>query len=223
MAEPATRLFLITPLLEDASFAPRLSEACGAGDVAAVLLALAPSDERTLINRVKALAPAVQEHGAAAIVGLGGDPGGSVEIDLAAIAARGGADGVHLTGAGAPVRGLRERLKGERAVGVGGLRSRDDAMTIGETGADYLMFGEPRADGSLPSFDVILERAAWWSEIFEPPAVAYAPSLSDVPALAATGIEFVALRDAVWSHPEGPASAVRAALAGLSGRRTDDR
>ena len=219
MAEPA-RLFLITPLLEDASFAPRLSEACGAGDVAAVLLVLTPSDERTLINRVKALAPAVQEHGSAAIVSVGGEADVSVEMDLAAITARGGADGVHLTGSGAPVRGVRERLKGERAVGVGGLRTRDDAMTIGEAGADYLMFGEPRADGSLPSFDTVLERAAWWSEIFETPAVAYAPSLSDVPALAATGIEFVALCDALWSHSEGPAAAVRAALAGLSARRT---
>lgn len=220
MAEPATRLFLMTPLLEDASFAPRLSEACGAGDVAAVLLVLAPSDERTLINRVKALAPAVQEHGSAAIVCVGGEADAGVEVDLAAVTARGGADGVHLKGSGAPVRGLRERLKGERAVGVGGLRTRDDAMTIGEAGADYLMFGEPRADGSLPSFDTVLERAAWWSEIFETPAAAYAPSLSDVPALAATGIEFVVLGSAVWSHPEGPASAVRAALAGLSERRT---
>src|SRR4051794_24713486 len=102
MAEPAARLYLMTPLLEDASFAPRLSEACAGGDVAAVLLALAPSDDRTLINRIKALAPTVQEHGAAAIVSIGG------EADLAAIAARGGADGVHLSGAGAPVRGLRE-------------------------------------------------------------------------------------------------------------------
>jgi thiamine-phosphate pyrophosphorylase len=215
MAEPAARLYLMTPLLEDTSFVPRLSEACGGGDVAAVLLVLAPSDDRTLINRIKALAPAVQEHGAAAIVSIGG------EADLAAIAARGGADGVHLTGAGAPVRDLRERLKGERTIGVGGLRSRDDAMTVGESGADYLMFGEPRADGSLPDFETILERAAWWSEIFEPPAVAYAPTLSDVAALAATGIEFVALGDAVWAHPGGPATAVRAALAALSGSRAD--
>ena len=68
MAEPASRLYLITPVLEDASFAPQLAEACAAGAVAAVLLRLAAADERSLTNLVKALAPAAQEHGAALIV-----------------------------------------------------------------------------------------------------------------------------------------------------------
>ena len=48
MAEPAARLYLVTPVLDDASFAPRLAEACAAGDVAAVLLRLAAADERGL-------------------------------------------------------------------------------------------------------------------------------------------------------------------------------
>jgi thiamine-phosphate pyrophosphorylase len=210
MAEPASRLYLITPLLDDASFAPRLAEACAAGNVAAVLLRLAPSDERGLINQVKALVPAVQEHGAAALVSVEG------EADLATVAARGGADGVHTTGAGTPVRDLRERLKGERAIGVGGIRTKDDAMVLGEAGVDYLMFGEPRPDGFLPAFETTLERAAWWAEIFETPGVAFAPGLDDVAALSETGIEFVALGDAVWSHPEGPAKAVEAAMRSLA-------
>src|SRR5690349_2961337 len=92
MAGPAARLYLVSPVLSAASSAPRLSDACSAGDVAAVLLRLAPADERGLVNRVKALAPAVQEHGAAAIVAVEG------EADLAATAARGGADGVHAAG-----------------------------------------------------------------------------------------------------------------------------
>ncbi|MBM6594984.1 thiamine phosphate synthase [Microvirga pudoricolor] len=212
MAEPASRLYLITPLLDDASFAPRLTEACAAGDVAAVLLRLAPSDERGLINQVKALVPAVQEHGAAAIVSVEG------EADLATVAARGGADGVHLTGPRTSVRELRERLKGERAIGVGGIRTKDDAMVLGEAGVDYLLFGEPRPDGSLPAFESTLERAAWWAEIFETPGVAFAPSLDDVAALSETGIEFVALGDAVWSHSEGLAKAVQAAVKSLAER-----
>lgn len=206
MADTAARLYLITPVLEDASFAPQLSEACATGAVAAVLLRLAPADERTLTNQVKALAPAAQEHGAAVIVTA------EAKSDLATVAARGGADGVHVNGADpAIVREMRDRLKSERALGVGAIRTKDDAMTFGEAGVDYLLFGEPRPDGSLPSLESVVERASWWAEIFETPCAAYAPSLDAVGTLAATNAEFVALGDAVWSHPDGPAAAVKAA------------
>src|SRR5918995_2273166 len=138
MTESIARLYLVTPLIEDGSrFAPALSQACAAGEIAAVLLRLAPGDERASVNRVKALAPAAQEHGAAVLVTAAG------EVDLAAVATRGGADGVHLA---VPdpnaASALRERLK-DRSIGAGGLRSKDDAMTIGEGGIDYLMFCEP--------------------------------------------------------------------------------
>jgi len=84
-------------------------------------------------------------------------------------------------------------------------------MTLGEAGVDYLLFGEPRRDGSLPSLDSVAERAAWWAEIFETPCVAFAPSLETIETLAATQAEFIALGDAVWNHPDGPAAAVKAA------------
>jgi thiamine-phosphate pyrophosphorylase len=206
MPEPNARLYLMTPLTDDAEgFAPRLAEACAAGDVAAVLIRLAGADERTLVNRVKALAPAAQERGAAALVSVDG------EADLGAIAVRGGADGVHVTNDLNQVRMLRERFKADRAIGVGGLRSKDDAMAIGEAGVDYLLFGEPRRDGGVPPLDAVIERAAWWAEIFETPCVAFAPSLEAVAQLAATGAEFVALGDAVWTHPQGSTAAVRTA------------
>jgi thiamine-phosphate pyrophosphorylase len=205
MADTAARLYLITPVLEDASFAPQLAEACATGAVAAVLLRLAPADERTLINQVKALGPAAQDNGAALIITTDG------KADLATVAARAGADGVHIQGDPGLVREWRERLKSERAIGVGGIRTKDDAMTLGEAGVDYLLFGEPRRDGSLPSLESVAERAAWWAEIFETPCVAYAPALEAVETLAATNAEFVALGDAVWSHPDGAAAGVKAA------------
>ena len=205
MAEPVARLYLITPVLEDTSFAPRLAEACAGGTVAAVLLRLAPADERTLTNQVKALAPAAQEHGAAVIVASDGN------ADLATVAARGGADGVHIGSDPARARELRERLRDGRAIGAGQIRTKDDAMNLGEAGVDYLLFGEPRPDGSLPALESVAERAAWWAEIFETPCVAYAPNLEAVETLAATNAEFIALGDAVWSHEAGPAAALKEA------------
>jgi len=206
MADPA-RLYLLSPLITDvAAFAPRLAEACAGGGVAAVLLRFAAADERTLVNHVKALAPAAQDTGAAVVIAASG------EADVAAIAVRGGADGVHSGGGIDEVRRFRERLKGDRILGAGNIRSKHDAMTIGEAGVDYVMFGEPRPDGSVPPLTAVIERAAWRAEIFETPCVAYAPQLNAVPDLARTGAEFVALGEVVWTHPGGPAAAVAAAL-----------
>jgi thiamine-phosphate pyrophosphorylase len=182
--------------------------------VACVLIRLAGDDERTLVNQIKVLAPLAQEGGAAVMIAVPGD------VDLASVAVRGGADGVHLSEEHGRIAMLRERLKGERSLGAGGLRTKHDAMTVAEAGADYVMFGEPRADASLPSLDVVLERAAWWAEIFETPCVAFAPSLDAVAELAATGVEFVALCEAVWSHPGGPAAAVRLAAESLGAQTT---
>jgi thiamine-phosphate pyrophosphorylase len=203
MPEPTARLYLLSPPVTDAgAFAPRLAEACAAGGIAAVLLRFGAADEHTLINHIKALAPVAQDRGAAVVIAGEGD------VDLAAAAVRGGADGVHAGGNAANVRALRERLKGDRILGAGNIRSRHDAMTLGEAEVDYVMFGEPRADGSVPPLEAVVERAFWWAEIFEIPCVAYAPALEAVSVLAATGTEFIALGDAVWAHPEGPAAAV---------------
>jgi thiamine-phosphate pyrophosphorylase len=101
-------------------------------------------------------------------------------------------DGAHIAGL-SRLRDAIEGLKPDRIVGIGALKSRHDAMEAGESDIDYVMFGEPRADGSLPPFEQTLERAAWWAEIFTLPCVAYAPSLAEVAALARTGTEFIAL------------------------------
>lgn len=208
--EPA-RLYLISPVIaEPEAFAPRLADACRGGAVAAVLLRLAGADERTLVNRVKALTPAPQESGAAVLVHAPG------EVDLAAVAARGGADGVHLAGDLARVREMRERLRDGRILGVGGARSKHDAMEAGEAGVDYVMFGEPRADGTVPPFEAVVERASWWAEIFATPCVAHAPTLDSIREVAATGAEFVALSDAVWSRHGDESAAVESAIAGLA-------
>jgi thiamine-phosphate pyrophosphorylase len=207
MPEPSARLYLLTPVLRAADdVAPKLGQACATGAVAAVLLRFAPADERTLVNQIKTLVTVTQEHGAAALVAVDG------EVDLAAVAVRGGADGVHTQAGIAAVRDLRQRLKGDRIVGAGNLRSKHEAMETGEAEVDYVMFGEPRPDGFVPPFDTVVERAAWWAEIFQIPCVAYAPSLDAVSELARTGAEFIAVGDTIWSHEAGPAAAITAVL-----------
>ena len=54
----------------------------------------------------------------------------------------------------------------------------------------------------------LLDRVAWWAEIFYTPCVAFARSLEEVGPLVAAGADFVMLGDCVWSDPRGPAAAV---------------
>jgi thiamine-phosphate pyrophosphorylase len=197
---PRPRLYLITPQLGDtASFLHDIGPALKAGDVAAVLLRLDQSDERTLINRVKAVAAVIQSRDVALL--LDGHP---------EVAARAGGDGVHLTGIAALTATLGT-LKPDRIAGAGGLRSRHDAMLAGEAGADYVMFGEPDGRRNRPPFDALLERVGWWAELFEIPCVGYAAHLDEVAMLAQAGADFVALGDWIWTEDLTPAAAVAAA------------
>ena len=133
----------------------------------------------------------------------------------ARLAARLGADGVHVAGAGEKLVEAIESLKPERIVGVGSVQTRDDAMTAGEMGADYVMFGEPHGGAQtrgLASLMSLTERVVWWAEIFETPCVAFADTIEAVGALAEAGADFVALGDAIWDSPS-PQAAVREAHA----------
>jgi thiamine-phosphate pyrophosphorylase len=202
---PAPRLYLVTQRIDDAGALVRpLETALGAADVAAVLLRLGEADERTLIKRVKALAPVVQGRNVALLLE------GHAEI-----VARAGADGAHLSGCEALSQAL-PGLKPDRIAGAGGLETRHDAMLAGEAGADYVMFGEPAGTDGRPPFGAIVDRVAWWTEVFEVPCVGYAASIDEAAALAQAGAEFVALGDFVWSDQGGPAAAVAATARRLS-------
>jgi thiamine-phosphate pyrophosphorylase len=165
-------------------------------DVAAVLLRLRETDQRTMISRIKALASPVQDGGAALLLD------GHVEL-----VARGGADGAHLTGLAA-MEDAMPSLKPDRIAGVGGLTTRHDSMAAGEAGADYVLFGEPDAKGQRPSSEAIAERLQWWAELFEPPCVGFAASREEAGEFAAAGADFVLVGDFIWADPRGPEAAL---------------
>ena len=198
------RLYLVTPPISDpAPFAGALERALGASDIAAVLLRLADDGERALIERTRRIAAVVQPRDVALVVD-----------NRPEIVARAGADGAHLSGV-AKFAAALALLKPERIAGAGGLRSRHDAMLVGEAGADYVMFGEPDRNGRRPGFEELQERLTWWADLFEIPCVAYAAGKDEVAPLSRTGADFIALGDWIWSAPEGEAKAVAAAAASL--------
>ena len=182
------RLYLLTPPLGDAgAIADALADALNAAEVAAVLVRFEDGDEAQMLERVKTLRILIQSNGAALL--LDGHAG---------LVARAECDGVHLTGTDA-LKAVAPSLKPKYIVGCGGLGTRHDAMLAGESGADYVMFGEP--NGRRPGFDAVLERVVWWTEIFQVPCVGYAADVDEVAALARAGAEFVAVDEAVWRSP----------------------
>jgi thiamine-phosphate pyrophosphorylase len=203
---PLPRLYLLTPPVNDPAAMAGLADAMSGADVAAVLLRLPDADERSLINLVKKIAPAVQDRDAALLLAGRDD-----------IVARSGADGAHLGNVDA-LRDAVPRLKPKNIAGVGGLHTRHDAMTAGEAGADYVMFGDPDEAGNRASFDAIIDRVGWWAEVFEVPCVAYAARLDEIDALAAAGPDFVAIGGAAFDDPRGLKTALAEASARLGNR-----
>jgi len=192
-----TRLILVTPAVEDAvSFAPLLEAACRAGDVAAVILNLATDDEVIALSAIRIVSTHLQSTGAALL--LAGMP---------ALVEPAGADGAHFANLD-QLQTTRTNLAAGRLSGVGGLPSRHDAMVASESGVDFVMFGEPDAEGKRPGFSALVERVSWWAEIFQLPCVAYAGSIDEVARLTEVRADFVALGDAVWSNLENAPDAV---------------
>ena len=192
----APRLYLVTPPVADPdAVANDLADALNATDIAAVLLRLADGNESAQLDRIKALRILIQSNGAALLLD------GHAEL-----VARGETDGAHLTGIDA-FTAAAPALKPARIAGCGGLNTRHDAMLAGEAGADYVMFGEPDADGRRPTFDAILERVAWWAETLTIPCVAYAANLDEGEALAEAGADFIAFGENIWRDARAVAAA----------------
>jgi thiamine-phosphate pyrophosphorylase len=202
MNEAAPRLSLATPPLADAAaFAPALNEALAAGDVASLLIRFTSADERANEAIVRALAPAAQEKDVAVLVAATPN-----------VALRAGADGAHVSGCGDALSEAIKKLSPRYIVGAGDLETRDDAMRAGEAGADYVMFSDLDREA-------LIERVAWWAELFNTPCVARAATLDEVAPLIDAGADFVLLDDAIWSDPRGPAAAMADAQARLKGEQ----
>jgi thiamine-phosphate pyrophosphorylase len=197
-----TRLVLVTPPVEDAvAFAPLLEACCRAGDVAAVILNLRAEDEVMALSAIRIVATHLQETGAVLLI-----------TDKPSLVEAAGADGVHFSNLD-QLQTTRTKLAAGRLAGAGGLPSRHDTMVAAESGVDYVMFGEPDADGRRPGFSALIERVAWWAEIFQLPCLAFAGSLEEVTQLAEARADFIALGDAIWNAgtnaPEAVAQATK--------------
>lgn len=193
------RIFLVTPPeFDTADMAGKLKKAFAGGDIACVLIYMPGAGTRDIQTACETLVPVIQEGGAAAIV----------YRDTQA-AGRGGADGVHVDSSLDDLKQAVESFRPDRIVGTGGMKLKHDAMEWAETGVDYMFFGVLSLPEKEGAHDKTLALASWWAELFETQCVAMAgSSLETLADVAATGADFIALKDAVWQSGEDVASVI---------------
>lgn len=201
------RLYLISPpTLEPDAFARTLDDALSAGDVGAFQLRLKDATDDQIIAAAKALMPVCAAHGVAFLI--------NDRVDLVASL---GADGVHLGQEDMPLAEARKQLGPDRVIGISCHDSGHLAMEAGEAGADYVAFGAFYATQSKSPEKLAMygtpdkEILEWWSTYTTVPCVAIGGlTATNCVELVTAGADFIAVITAVWSHPEGPAAAVKA-------------
>lgn len=201
-AADGCRLYLITPpALDPDTFAETLKQALDAGDVASVQLRLKDASDDAVRRAVDALRPVAQARDVAFILN-----------DRPDLAAATGCDGVHVGKDDPDIAEARRVIGPDAIVGASAYDSRHRAMEAGESGADYVAFGAffptttKIAEGH-PGPDIL----EWWADIMVVPCVAIGGiTVENCGALVQAGADFLAVSSGVWSHPDGPAAAVKA-------------
>jgi thiamine-phosphate pyrophosphorylase len=193
------RIVLIAPpAVATDAFAAKLGDAIAGGDVASVILPPYAMDEQAFQAFAERIVPLAQDANVAAVVG--GD---------SRIAVRVRADGIHVEGGKAALADMVDRMQDKMMVGVGGVKTRDEALGLGEQRPDYLFFGRFGYDNQAEPHHRNLALGSWWAEMIEIPCIVLAGnSVASVGAVAATGAEFVALSSAVFADGADPAAAV---------------
>jgi len=192
-------LYLLTPPRIGPGFLERFDRTLRAGPVAAAQIRLKDHDAAEAEALARDLVAAAQAAGVTAIVN-----------DDPALAARLGADGVHIGQEDASYAEARAAVGKQAIVGVTCHDSRHLAMQAGENGADYVAFGAfyPTVT-KTPKTTASLDILEWWSELFEIPCVAIGGvTVETAPKLARAGADYLAVSSGVWEFSEGPEAAV---------------
>src|SRR5262245_12628874 len=116
------RLCLVTPpVYEIDIFKRALTDALAGGDVASFIITASANEPLSLQRAAEAFVPIAAARGVAALV-----------HNDTRIAARAGADGVHVDTGRVDVSAALETFRGKKIVGVGNVASRHDAMDLAE-------------------------------------------------------------------------------------------
>ncbi len=196
------RIVLIAPPELDAG---RLIAALDGGDVASLILPGWEMDDDAFQLYAERIVPAAQEHGVAVVIG-----------ESSRVAMRTGADGLHVETDRRELEEIIAKHQAKLMIGTGGATNRDDALELGEARPDYLFFGRFGYDNKPEPHPRNLKLGQWWAEMVQVPCiVAGGLELDSALTVAATGVEFVALSEAIFSGDRDPAESVATVNAAL--------
>jgi len=150
--------------------------------VAALILYSQRQDEAYLQQRASALIHPIQAQQIAVLVA--GDPRIGVRV---------GADGIYHE-EHTPVLDTPSMM-----VGYGNIKDRHHAMEMGESGADYIMFGKVGADKDSAPHPRNLRLGAWWASMMQVPCIVQVGTdMAAITAVAQAGVEFIALEEMIF-------------------------
>ena len=195
-------LYLITPpVLDPLEFVLPLQAALEVGRISYVQLRLKETSEEAIGFACQVLRPIVQRYQIPFILN-----------DHPALAVETGCDGVHLGQTDMDYRQARALMGQEKIIGVTCHDSLGLGLAAAEAGADYVGFGaffptRTKPSSYRPSCALLSE----WKRLSSTPCVAIGGiTPENCRPLAEAGADFLATISAVWSHPQGPAAAVKA-------------
>ena len=180
----------------------QLISAATAGDVASVILYSGGAEPHEFERYCKDVTQPLQEADCAVLI-----------ADDTQAFGRSGADGFFAEKEKPNLEDMIARFSPQNIVGCGNIKARHNALEIGELKPDFIFFGKLAGDIKPEGHPKNIALAEWWAELVEIPGIVMGGSdLNSIIDVALTGIDFVALEQAVFSQGM-PDENVRAANA----------
>jgi len=178
----------------------QLVSAAQAGDVASVILYAGELEPHRFETYCKAVTGHIQAAGVAVLI-----------ADDTQAFGRSGADGLFLEKQKSSLEDIIARFSPQNIVGCGSIKARHNALELGELKPDVVFFGKLGGDIKDDAHPKNIALAEWWAELIEIPGIVMGgKSLDSIIEVARTGIDFVALEEAVFAGGN-PAENVMAA------------
>lgn len=179
-----------------------LLSAAAASDVASVILYCGDQAEHEFEASCKKLVGPLQQQGCAVLI-----------ADNTQVFGKSDADGLFLEKEKPNLDDILARFSPHNIVGCGNIKARHNALEIGELKPDFVFFGKLAGDIKPDAHPKNIALAEWWAELVEIPGIVMGGSdLNSIIDVALTGIDFVALEQAVFAQGK-PDENVRAANA----------
>ena len=154
-----------------------------------MILAQQAMDETAFLSLARPFVQVAQEAGVAVI--LDGDT---------RVAGRLGVDGIQFGQDIDTLRDAIDRFTPKMMIGAANVRTRHNALVLGELEPDYLMFGKPGGDTHAEPHPKNLALGEWWASMVEIPGIVMGGTdIQGVIPIAQSGADFAALSSAIFA------------------------